>query len=251
MSQALWAEPARSQQVSLETLSAVALLGLPDDRTLERSTSALLQRAYRDGTGAAGPGIRNSFYRLSPEERVVLSGLHQARWSYARLARILGKTSAQVAELAWSARLYLISVPGQQRSVPHPTGSGRNAIHCPEYEPKRPWTQTFLDEETPLRDRPFLQEHLLACATCRQALSSCKQVYYAVDSLIPRIESREQEQVRVLQQVVRRSNGVRDPLTLSFWQSFRIFLERGDIQVFMTLGVVVLLVLAHRLGSPF
>jgi hypothetical protein len=239
--QALWAEPVRSERMAVETLAAVSLLDLSGDQLLERTTQALLSRAAREGTGAAGPAIQNAFYRLSPEERLVLAALHQGKWSYARIARVLGKTPERVAEIAWAARLYLVSVPGRGKPVPHPTGSSWNALHCPEYNPQRPWTQSFLDDEMASREKVFLQDHLLACSSCRQSLSTCRQTYYAAEGMIPRLQNEEEARVKNLARALARSEVAKDPLKMSLQESVWIFLERPDVRLFLFLMIALLI----------
>ena len=240
LGQALWAEPGRSERLALETFAAVALLDLPQDKTIERTGQALLSRAMREGSGATGPGIHNAFYRLSPEERFILAALHYPRWSYARLGRILLKTPEQIAEIAWASRLYLVSVPGQQKPVPHPTGTGFNALQCPEYNPARPWTQSFLDDEIANREKVFLQEHLLACASCRQSLSTCRSVYYTAGAAIPRV-SDETRRVAALEGAAKASRASRDPLQGSIVESILIFLARPDTRLFLLFFVGLLI----------
>lgn len=237
--QALWAEPVRSERVAVDTLAAVSLLGLPEDRVLERATQALLQRAVRDGAAAAGPGIHNAFYRLSPEERLVLSALHLGRWSYARIARVLELTPERVAEIAWAARLHLVSAPGQQRPVPHPVGSSRNGIQCPDYNPQRPWTQRFLDTELSPADRVFLQEHLLVCASCRQALQICRQVYYSAEIRVPK-HPEEERGVALLDKALQRVELQKDPSRITLGQSLWIFFSRPEVRLALALVLIAL-----------
>ena len=57
-------------------------------------------------------------------------------------------------------------------------------MHCPVYEATHPWTQTFLDDETPTRTRPFLQTHLMACEPCQHSLDRARRFYYAVEAAV-------------------------------------------------------------------
>src|SRR3954451_2966564 len=88
----LWADPDRSKRMMVETLSAASLQDLTEERMLEKATSAMLKRAMH-GKLAATPAhnvqaISNPFFRLTPEERLILTALHRGRWSYARLGRV-------------------------------------------------------------------------------------------------------------------------------------------------------------------
>jgi hypothetical protein len=192
---ALWAMPAASDSVTTETLGALSLRESEPTRLLERTSTLLLERAVKDGIRANLAAADQPFYRLQPEERLILVALHANRWSYARLARILGKTSEQIEETAWAARLHLISVPGRQIAAPHPTGSKFSGERCPEYSPARPWTQRFLDDELGRKERFFLENHLVSCETCGKAMARCRQLYFAVGSMLPH-PSTESQSVR-------------------------------------------------------
>lgn len=184
-SKALWCDSNQSQSVSVETLTAVALFDLDEEQSMDRATRALLQRASRDGAAANLQALDHPFYRLIPEERWVLSALHQVHWSYRRIAWILEVTEEQVAQLAWSARLRLATAHYGKRPVFYTQGTQFSGTHCPEYDLSAPWTQKFMDEEMPTRERLFLQNHLMACESCRKALMACREMYFAVESMIP------------------------------------------------------------------
>lgn len=225
--QALWAESDRSQRMALDTYSAVALLGLDGEKVLEKTAQALLQRAVNDGTSATAPGVQQGFYRLSAEERLILSALHHGKWGYARLARILGVSELQVAELAWGARLDLATTPGFHRLAPHPSGSSHHSSECPEYNTSRPWTQAFLDQELSGRERLFLQQHVLQCQRCQNALSSARQLYYDAANLVPQAPAGS-SWLGYWQQVDQAAELRLDPSKITLGQSLRIFLGREE-----------------------
>lgn len=218
LGQVFWANRNRAEPMTVETLSAVSLLELTDERAVERAARALLDRALREGTAAntfANLGTQAAsapFFRLELQDRFLLVSLHEARWSYARLSRILGISIERVEELAWRARVQLATVTGTAKgNRAYPIGGVPLTSHCPEYDARRPWTQRFLDEEfADGREKLFLQNHLMACDGCRRSLMSCKDVYYAVDAVIPRLEESDAaELVEALKEVTTRSRDLR------------------------------------------
>jgi len=183
---AIWKDPARAHRLTQDTLSSTLLLPVSDERVIEKSLSALLERVNRDG--ALADSIGSPFFRLFAEERVILTALHRGRWSYIRIARMMSRaegleTVETIEELAWNARVTLSTV----LKLPYPSGPTVASPDCPIYDPKRPWTQKFLDEEI-ASGRPaiFLQTHLQKCTSCREALERARKVYYGVGALIAR-----------------------------------------------------------------
>ena len=182
---ALWSQPGHCRRAAVETLTAVSMLEITSERAIEKATEALLEKANRDGAEANESVLDHPFYRMIPEERLVLGALHLAHWSYRRLARILSVEEGQIETLAWSARLRLASFANTSRPLYYPNGSKNPGTHCPEYNPAAPWTQKFLDEEMPARERMFLQNHLMVCEGCRKALGTGRELYFRVDSMLP------------------------------------------------------------------
>lgn len=252
MGRALWMDPRESQHATIETLSAVTLLDLTPDRALEKAAAALLERVKKRGGAAnfrsnleAGLGIGQSFYRLLPEERFLLVALHMGRWSYARLSRVFGEPAEQIEAQAWSARLRLAS---NEQGVPYPAGAPVRGPHCPEYDPKRPWTQRFLDEEIVSgRERMFFQNHLMACSSCREALGRCRETYYAIEQRLPRRSSEENpeqkddaQMLRSLETIARRGMVLRMPADRTLGESLAVFVRRRDVQfVLIAFGAIV------------
>lgn len=236
---ALWADPRESQLATIETLSAITLLDLMPDRALERAAAALLERVTKRGFAAdtysslaagVGAGTASRFFGLYPEERMLLVSLHSGRWSYARMARIFKTTPERIEEMAWSARIALVSsAPG----APYPAGASQRGANCPEYDAKRPWTQRFLDEEIRSgSERVFLQNHLMACDSCRNALGRCREMYYAVDKLLPRLteEANDAGVLRSLESLARQTSVLRSPSQRSFAETIEIFTRRPDVR---------------------
>lgn len=230
---ALWANPNQATAYPLETFSAVNLITPDEERVIERTSQALLERATRDGSNATAQGVQNPFYRLSAEERFILSALHVGKWTYGRIAKILGKTSEQISELAWSSRVHLSvarqSLPGGM-PAPHPTGSKLESVECPEYHPARPWTQSYLDSNLASTEKMFIQEHVQTCASCSQALSRARVVLLTAQSLIPRAYDLD-ELDKGYHRVIRRSKAITAPDEVSFLESLGIFFSRPEVQI--------------------
>lgn len=229
----LWGESHRSVAASQETAAAVCLLDLPEDRTLERVSLAMLDRARREGASANPTLLNNPFYRLHAEERLILTALHFSRWSYARLARILGDTPEAIEMTAWQARLLLASTNPQRSGKPlfFPAGLNRGP-HCPDYNLRAPWTQRFLDEELDPQRRIFLQSHLANCPGCRQSLNLGREVYYTAESMLPHLRGSAsvEETLAATRRGFRRIRARRVGDDFTLWQSLVIFFGREDIR---------------------
>ena len=240
LGEALWANPSQAEKVSVETVTAVSMLNLTEDRSFERATTILFKRALHDGTKANSSAIHQPFFRLAPEERFVLALLHTGKVSYARISKILDRTPEQVAILAWTARLHLANAPGNPGFVAHPTGSDHFGVHCPEYDFTQPWTQRFLDEEIPVRERLFLQNHMMVCKSCREALNRCRKLYYSVDALLPRIAGLD-EKSSFLEIALKRSAVLtHSSSSMSTGDGMAIFLGRWDIRLVLLFSLLLI-----------
>jgi hypothetical protein len=228
--QALWIDRSRSHRLALETITAVSMQDLTDERMLERTTAVLVGRAHRDGIGSVASQISEPFFRLSAEERVVLIALHREKWSYLRLARVLGISPERVEEISWAARLTLGFRPGMQVGIPHPAGA-KAGTHCPDFNPRRPWTQRFLDEEISGRERVFLQAHLIDCTPCRESLGRARAFYYSLDTLIPTLDEDDaSEKVKSFERALLKAKAIKEPYNLSFGETLIAFTSRPEIQ---------------------
>ncbi|MEK6577842.1 MAG: hypothetical protein AABZ55_01330, partial [Bdellovibrionota bacterium] len=212
---ALWSDPERSRKISVDTLGAVALRDFDEETLLESGTQALLARAANEGSANNSRYnlnvIDRAFFRLFPQERVILVGLHLGKWSYARLARVIGTTADNVQKIAWKARLQVSTELPRSVPLQYPTGNKSVSANCPEYHSDSPWTQRFLDNEFSTgAEKLFLQQHLIACASCRATLEQGKAVYYAVDASIPRLDARSSD-LPNLERVLRKAKLVHRP----------------------------------------
>jgi hypothetical protein len=226
LANALWQDPQEGIPAAADTVATVSLLNLSSEEAIERAAKGILDHAVRRPPRRTPDSY---FFRLLPEERLVLAALHYARWSYGRLARILGLTENQVAELAWGARLQLATSAAPEKRTMFPTAS--SGASCPEYHPGRPWTQRFLDEESSPQERAFLQSHLESCASCLVALNRARTFYFDVQALVPRLNA-PQAGVwnQQLGRVHRRSTRLR-PHDVTFVESLQALFRRWDMRV--------------------
>lgn len=184
--QALYASPEMAHSKSLQTVAALSTLPeLGADASFEKVTQLLLLQAEREGLKATAHAISNPFYRLSPLERVILGFLHSGQVSYARLSRMLEKSVEDIQTLAWQARLKVAGSAEVQLKFRHPVGGGKLKHSCPEYLEERPWPQKLLDDEMKSTELTFIQNHTLVCENCVRVLRQSRDLYYAVEKLIP------------------------------------------------------------------
>ncbi len=262
LSTALWSDGGHGERVTLESMTAVLMLDLSSSRMVEKLSTVLLSRAQKDGVAPNAESLGNQFFRLDPEERLVLISLHRGKWSYDRISKILGVTAEKVQELAWAARLHLIYSPesasilaqqgGYSKLVPqgliHPTGSLFNGVRCPEYHPGRPWTQRFLDQESTTREKHFLETHLKGCDQCRKALSRARTLYYSAERLLPEVPKNSptaRERLEAMAQTLVRAARFKHPIDRSFGETMEIFVQRPEIQ--LAISALVVLVAFHFL----
>lgn len=228
MQRALWVDQRRALRVGRDTLAALAAAQTPWSLASERAWSSLLEQASREGSRARGDAVWQPFFRLAPEERLVLASLYHLRWSYERLGRLLGIEPEQVATLAWGSRLHVaLQLRGEQRltlGVPRP-GPG-----CPEYHPGRPWPQRWLDEQMGNAERAFIQTHLAHCGSCAQALKQVRQIYFQVRGQVPGQIERESDGVGELANSLAPPPSERRAQDLSGVQSIARFFGRSETQ---------------------
>lgn len=218
---ALWPESADAGARTFETWAAVEGLDLPDPKSIERAAQALLHRSQQGR--AVWTQLDNPFFRLPAHVRALLAMLHQNRWSYARIARVLNISVEEVGTRAWSSRLTLAHAPEFSGShgvlETHPTGSSFRGSQCPEYDASNPWTQHFMDEEISSAQRLFLQNHMMVCRTCRAALHRCREMIFHVDGILP-------QRAPDLTKMIRRAYWIRPTDSLTLWDAVRRFSER-------------------------
>lgn len=233
LGQSLWAEPEQSRTITRETVSAVTVLDTNPERAAEKAAQALLERANRHGMYARVP---TGFNALFPEERFILLALHQGHWSYERIARVVSESVDMVQQLAWNARVYLALSR-------YPSAPKQSSPNCPDYNPQRPWTQRFLDEELEGREKVFLQSHLTGCRECREALVRAKDVYYRVQKQMDLQETRLAQPglTAQLQTLVEEGRKIRSgAVDSSVSGAMRSLFARTDVRLVLLAWTVVL-----------
>jgi hypothetical protein len=252
LSSALWADEATSRRVARDTCAAVSLMNLSRQKSVEKVASTLLDLATRNGLAENSRSnlsvphlfVQKPFFKLSPMERFALAALHSGRWSYSQLARVMRVSEEQLQELAWKARIQLAQTK-------YPVGPKLSKDSCPEYLPHRPWTQKFLDEELSAgSERVFMQNHLMACDCCRGALGRCRDLYYAVEALIPAV-SDDSDLRKMMAELARLQNedsvfsgglhlGFSQSFTQNFKRSLVVFTRRLDVQIVLGLALALI-----------
>ncbi len=234
----LFSEPETQSQSLLDTLATLGLMDLTPERRALKAATALVNRAENQGVSAFKSKVGSPFFRLSAKQRFVLMGLHRLKWSYARIADCLGIEITSVAELAWLARITLqMSMATSEKSGPgsnRVAGSGL-ASHssCPEFVSSSPWTQKFLDEECTVRERTFLQNHLMVCDSCRMVLGRARKLLFDLEIAIPKHnidESIELDSISNLADSMRARKVVG---RFGFWNDLLRFLNRVDTKLLL------------------
>ena len=200
-------------------------LRLSSQKVYDRAVQALLERALRERKTL---NIFHPFYRLETEERFALIALHSGQWNYARVAAILKISTSELEQLAWRARIQL--------AEQIPLGPRNLKPSCPPYDARQPWTQRFLDEEiTSGQERFFFQNHLMACDSCRESLSGCRDLYYSIEKKFPNLTPAASETAWL--------DGLLGPGEKSFrqigWIAVDKFFARKDIQI-LCLALILL-----------
>ncbi len=238
LGKAFWSDHDDTRRSLAETLDAVSLLNLSLERRLEKTSQALLERGRRNQVEFTHP-----FFRLIPDERFILVALHIGRWSYDRLAKILGRPVDEIQEIAWSARIKLVtsSVGGPIEQY-YPHGPHALSTSCPSYHSTRPWPQRFLDEEIPsAREQVFLKEHLLECTSCSQFLARCREGYFKVEKEVERLSTDPELDQLVERVLFDTKTFSRYRSDLSFKDSLLKFLKNKDIQIMLAIYLVLLI----------
>lgn len=171
---------------SLEIAAGAALLNQPSGRELRDHVATRLVDRLSRFAGASRPTAQDPFYRLSLTERVLLSLLHRAKWTYTEIGALMGLSGEQVEELAWMTRLELARTAGPAAlSSVHPRGSPLRRMDCPEYLPARPWTQRWIEGAYGGTEKLFLQQHLERCEGCREAAITARKIFFAAEANLP------------------------------------------------------------------
>jgi hypothetical protein len=237
LGQSLWTDPEQSGSIARETVSAVSFLETQPERAIEKTAQALLDRANKKGMYTRFATGLNSLF---PEERFILLALHSGRWSYERISRVVREPVEMVQSLAWNARVYL--------ALSHyPAAPSKSSPQCPEYDPKRPWTQKIIDEEVSGQQKLFLQTHLSHCVSCREALMRAKEVYYKVQALIESQQSSANPGLsEQLQRIAEQGYKARNPGTRDLGDHLGTFFGRTEVRIVLLIWALGMLWLRFR-----
>ncbi len=241
---AVWGDLKKSSVVSQESLALVSMLRLEPSAAIERASKILIERAEKSPPPALS--LQHPFYRFSPLERFLLVALHRESWGYSRIARTLGIDPKLIQPWIWALRIRLCFQEIRDTGLEYPRGPTRLGASCPEYVVTAPWTQRLLDEEMSNRDRIFMQNHLMACANCRQSLELTRRMIFKIDSLIPNQASNEEieEAAEELVESWQEGEKVFDSSKVTFAGSMASFLSLPSTQIALAafgLGILFLL----------
>ncbi len=164
------------------TLRTIGLKDGLDSRAIEKAALAHLSRA--ESIQKESFDLSTPFFRLSALNRFLLAANHVEHWSYARIARTLELPAEAIPPLLWRARLQYI-FDECNLALAYPSGGKLASSHCPIYDATDPWTARLLDEEMKPQERQFLQNHMVACDACRNALGRVRELIHAIDALMP------------------------------------------------------------------
>jgi hypothetical protein len=178
----LWGDLDRSFAISEDALTTVSLLQLSGERTVERASKVMIERAERNPPRLLA--LQHPFFRLTAMERFILTALHIEKWSYGRVGRVLNVETSLIETLAWASRLKLC-FQELNAEIEYPRAPSTLGPSCPEYNLSSPWTQRMLDDELGKRERLFLQNHLMACEKCRMSLNMTRKMFYKIEGVIP------------------------------------------------------------------
>jgi hypothetical protein len=148
-----------------------------------RISRAVLHQAKASQADGVSRRSEQGFYRLSLEERAVLSLLERSGWSYEQIAQVLQIEAPAVERLAWSARLELAT--STPTPMAYPIGTPHRAADCPEYSLDRPWPQRLIDDELGAQEHQFISRHCESCPNCQGVIRRARAMIYGVAGQVP------------------------------------------------------------------
>lgn len=241
---ALWTENRLVTERTLEMVTALSATPRKQDKKLETALTGFLVRISEEGDSAHITESHNPFFRLPAEERFLLSALQLEGFSYGELARILKIEIDEVErralqsrrEFAASVGIELLSLEG-----------GALGPKCPSLETNRPWMQRFLDEALAPQERAFLQNHLMACVTCRKRLERTRKLFAEIEREMR--ECMHVSDAEAIDDVVRFAEKLRmefSPQFESKSQAMKYFVQRPEVRAILAAGVVLVAIWAYR-----
>lgn len=248
ISRSLWGDYEKALIMGSDTLSSVGLLQLDDEQTLDRTSRALIERAEKNPPRLLA--LQHPFFRLAPIERFLLTALHLEHWGYTRISRVLGIESSLIGAWAWATRMKLcFQESSASPDLEYPKGPTSLGPACPEFDISSPWTQRFLDDECNPRERSFLQNHLMACPSCRKSLDATRKMIYHVESLIPVKQAPEDTDLATseLMRIWEAGESSFRPIRTTFAQSLNRYFNDTKVQYALALLLFASIVLIRRM----
>lgn len=215
-----------------------------DELALEHLVQALANQARREDQrpAAAQLGL-DPFYSLPWLSRFLLGAVHRAQFSYRKtarmLARILGEpvTREEIAVWLWRSRKELALA--RQSGIP--PAIGRTGANCPKgfdaegetYESL--WASRLLDDEIPSGvERLQLQNHLMACDSCRAGVGRYRVFWQTLDHWIPGLAGAESSTLQLVSELLQQEQQLRTfstPSTRPLGEVLVRFFQRRDAQL--------------------
>jgi hypothetical protein len=80
----------------------------------------------------------------------------------------------------------------------------------------------------------------MACASCRESMARCRDLYFSIEKSIPRLNGAEGDPLlENLEGVIETGRLVANPYQRTLVQSLAIFVQRRDVQVALVLLAVI------------
>lgn len=241
---ALWTQNHLVTERTLEMITALSATPRKQEKKLETALAGFLVRISEEGDAAHLTDSHNPFFRLAAEDRFLLCALQLEGFSYAELARILRTEADEIEkralqirrEFAASVGIELLSLEG-----------GALGPKCPSLETNRLWMQRFLDEALQPQERAFLQNHLMACVTCRKRLERTRKLFSEIEREMR--ECLNITEVEAINDVVQFAEKLRmefSPQFTSKRHALSYFVKRPEVRAILLAGFVLMAIWAWR-----
>ena len=109
-----------------------------------------------------------------------------------------------------------------------------------------PWMQSYLDRDTSGPAAQFIESHLMQCQSCQERMKIARQIWVAVERVLPKPGERHEEALR-MHQALRplRAEVAREEISQKEW--VKLFFARTEVR-FVIGAIAVLLILERTLG---
>jgi hypothetical protein len=225
-----------------DTVGAISVLGVGGEKLEDRAAKALLERSSKMSSSFTSRKVHLPFFRFPPRERLVLIALNRSKWTFSRIGVLLDLPKEHVEEIAWRVRISLAASGGF--SGVYPSQGVQKKPSCPDFNPFRPWTQRFLDQEISKMERMFLESHLLSCDYCKEALMRSRGVYYAADKHVPEVRDEDVNKItRELSVIFEKGAKLSNPVQQSVLYLVFSFFTRRDFWFFAIAMAIWIMIL--------